>query len=147
MKKLLQQNLAYFVFVVALFSSLASLYASEILKLPPCSMCWYQRIAMYPIVPVAIVGILLKDKKLPYYILPLSIGGFLLAIYHNLLVWNVIPEAVAPCVVGVPCNVQEVFFGFITIPLLSMLSFAFITVCMVISIMSFRQKPKHDTRS
>lgn len=133
MKKNLLNNLPYAVFVVALFSTLGSLYASEILKLTPCTLCWYQRIAIYPIVAIAVVGILLKDKNLPRYVLPFSIAGLLIAIYHNLLVWNIIPEATAPCVVGIPCNVQElVLFGFITIPFLSLLAFAFITFCMIL---------------
>jgi len=123
----------YTVFFISFISLLISLYFSEIMKLPPCTLCWYQRIAMYPIVPVSIVGILLKDKKLPIYVLPLSISGMLLAFYHNLLVWGVIPESAAPCTVGVPCNVQQfVLYGFITIPLLSLISFAIITALMVI---------------
>lgn len=123
----------YIVFFISFISLLMSLYFSEIMKLPPCTLCWYQRIAMYPIVPITIVGIILKDKRLPEYILPISVIGLLLAFYHNLLVWGIIPEIAAPCTAGVPCNVQQfVLFGFFTIPLGSFIAFAIITIIMVI---------------
>src|SRR5664279_2395596 len=105
-KKLLTY-IPYTTFILALASLVISLFFSEIMKLPPCTLCWYQRIAMYPIVPITMVGILQKDKKLPLYVLPLSIIGFLLALYHNFLVWGIIPEIAAPCTAGVPCNVQQ----------------------------------------
>jgi len=88
---------------------------------------------MYPIVPITVVGILQKDKNLPIYVLPLSIIGLLIAFSHNLLVWGIIPEAIAPCTSGVPCNIQQLnLFGFITIPFMSMISFAIITGFMIL---------------
>jgi disulfide bond formation protein DsbB len=143
--QILLKYIPYATFFIALMSMLISLYFSEIMKLPPCTLCWYQRIAMYPIVPITIVGILLKDKKFPLYVLPLSIIGLLLAIYHNFLVWGIIPERSAPCTAGVPCNVQEwVLFGFITIPFLSMLSFAFISVIMLIYAKGLKKNVKRS---
>ena len=69
------QYLPYVILLSALGGLLGSLYISEIVVVPPCDLCWYQRIAMYPIVPIATVGILLKDKNLPLYILPLAVIG------------------------------------------------------------------------
>mgnify|MGYP000675204122 CR=1 FL=1 len=43
-------------FVVATTATLGSLYLSEVVHLIPCTFCWYQRIAMYPIAAVALVG-------------------------------------------------------------------------------------------
>ena len=48
---------AYAAWVIALLSTLGSLFFGEIMKLPPCTLCWYQRICMYPLVVILAVGI------------------------------------------------------------------------------------------
>jgi disulfide bond formation protein DsbB len=127
------ESLPYLVFFVALVSTVVSLFFSEVLGFTPCILCWYQRIFMYPIVFICAVNIMRKHTELPYYVLPLSIMGFLIALYQNLLVWGIVPEVVAPCANGVSCIEQPwVLFGFFTIPLGSMLAFAFITIGMLL---------------
>lgn len=123
----------YIAFGQALVATLTSLFFSEILKFPPCVLCWYQRILMYPLVVILAVGILRKDRGVYLYTLPLSVIGMLIAIYHNLLYWNIIPESQAPCLLGVSCTTKFIeYFGFVTIPFLSFSAFLIITVCMVI---------------
>ncbi len=123
----------YLVFLIALLSTAISLYFSEILKLAPCVLCWYQRIFMYPIVLISAVNIIRKHQDIYYYILPFSILGFFIALYQNLLVWKILPETVAPCTTGVSCIDQQfVLFGFFTIPLGSLIAFAGITLFMLL---------------
>jgi len=132
-KPMLSRVLVNFAWVQSFAAMVGSLYFSQILQYPPCVLCWYQRIAMYPIVLIIPVGIFLKDKHLPYYVLPLSIIGVLIAAYHNLLYWNIIPEAITPCMAGVSCTTQYIeWFGFVTIPFLSFMAFAAITACMLL---------------
>ncbi len=123
--------LNYLAWAVALTSTLGSIFLSRFVNFVPCELCWYQRILMFPLVAIIAVGILRKDKKLPYYALPLSITGLLVAIYHNLLYYRVIPESISPCRIDIPCTSRQLeLLGFITIPLLSLISFAIITFCM-----------------
>ncbi len=123
--------LSYLAWIVALVSMLGSLYFSEIRHFAPCILCWYQRVCIYPMVLILLVGILRKDKNLPYYILPLSIIGLLISVYHNLLYYNILPESAAPCFTGVSCTTKYIsYFGFITIPLLSFISLTTITLLM-----------------
>jgi disulfide bond formation protein DsbB len=130
----------YIVFCISTIALFMSLYFSEIMKLVPCKLCWYQRINMYPILPMTVAGILMKDKKLACYVLPLSIAGLLLALYHNLLVWGIVPESAAPCTAAVACSKQDfVLYGFITIPLMSLAAFAIITILMLIYARSQRK--------
>lgn len=129
----IKSNILYFAWSQALAGMLMSLYFSEIMKLPPCVLCWYQRITLYPLVAIIPVGILKKDKNLPLYVLPLSIGGMIIALYHNLLYYGVIPESIAPCTAGVSCTTKLIeWFGFITIPFMSLAAFTVITLCMII---------------
>ena len=99
MKKLislLSKYALYSAFLQAWVASLGSLYFSEIAKFPPCVLCWYQRICLYPLVAILTVGILRGDKKVYLYVLPLSISGLIIAIYHNLLYYKIIPESIKP---------------------------------------------------
>ena len=129
----LKKNLLQFSLIISLTSTLGSLYFSEILKLPPCLLCWYQRICMYPLVIIFAVGILKKDKNIPYFALPLSIIGLIIAAYHNLLYYKIIPESLAPCTLGISCTTKQIeWLGFITIPFLSLLSFIVITILMLL---------------
>lgn len=121
----------YIAWLQAFVATIGSLYFSEIQKLPPCLLCWYQRIFMYPLVIIIAVGMLKKDKHLPYYVLPLSIIGALIALYQYLLQLGVFPEQIAPCTIGVSCSSTDfVVLGFVTIPFLSLLAFLLITFCL-----------------
>lgn len=127
------RHIPYVILITSLISTLTSLYFSEIMHLAPCVLCWYQRICMYPLIIISAVGILTKDKKLPYYILPLSVIGWGIALYHNLLYYKILPESIAPCRAGVSCTTKLIeLFGFITIPLGSFLAFTFIIICTII---------------
>lgn len=136
MKKIITKYIfwiPYITLILAIVSTLGSLYFSEIMHLVPCVLCWYQRIAMYPLVIICAVGILLKDKKLPLYILPLSLIGWGVSLYHNLLYYNILPESIAPCQAGISCTTRFVhIFGFIDIPLGSFIAFTLINICMII---------------
>ncbi len=126
---------------VSLLAMLGSLYFSEVMRLVPCILCWYQRILMYPLAVIFAVGLLRReDKSLPYYILPLSVAGTAVALYHNLLYYHVLPESAAPCRAGVSCTTRLVeWFGFMTIPLLSLIAFGIITIIMIVIIFRDRR--------
>lgn len=135
-----QKLLLYLAWTQALVATVGSLFFSEVMQLPPCVLCWYQRIAMYPLVVVLSVGILLKDAKAALYALPLAVAGLGAAIYHNLLYYHLIPESITPCTTGISCTTRQLeWLGFITIPLLSLVAFSVITVSLVLSWQASRE--------
>ena len=124
---------SFAVWFIALVGTVGSLFLSEVMELPPCSLCWYQRIALYPLVFIVGVGIATADNSWRKYAWPLVIAGLLIAVYHNLLYYGLIAEDLAPCTEGVPCNAKLLeLFGFITIPLMSLASFTLIAVAMLL---------------
>lgn len=130
---MLKDKLPYVAWTQALIATLGSLYFSEVMHLPPCVLCWYQRILMYPIVLIGAVGIIRRDKALPFYVLPLSILGWFISLYHNLLYYKIIPESITPCQLGVSCTTRQIeWLGFITIPLLSFIVFTVINACFIL---------------
>ena len=140
---MIRRLLTYLAFLQSILASFGSLYFSEVMKFSPCVLCWYQRICMYPLVAVIAVGILRKDPNLPFYVLPLSLIGLSIALYHNLLYYHILSESLVPCVLGVSCTTRFfAWFGFITIPLLSFIAFVIITACMIGLLVL---KKKHST--
>lgn len=130
---LARPNLTHLAWLQATIATAGSLYFSEVLKLTPCVLCWYQRIAMYPLVVILGVGILLRDARLRLYALPLSLIGLAIAIYHNLLYYSVIPESIQPCTAGVSCTTRQIeWLGFITIPLLALVAFSVISIALIL---------------
>jgi disulfide bond formation protein DsbB len=131
--ELLRRHLLHLAWLQATVATASSLYFSEIMDLPPCSLCWYQRIAMYPLVIILALGIRRRDRSLPAYVLPLSLIGLAIALYHNLLYYGILPESTAPCMLGVSCTTRTIeWLGFITIPLLSLVAFMVIILCMLL---------------
>lgn len=129
----IRATLPYLAWAQALIATSGSLFLSEVLGYPPCVLCWYQRIAMYPLVAIIAVAILRRDARPYLYVLPLSLVGLAIAMYHNLLYVGVIPEAVSACRVGVSCTTRFFeWFGFITIPFLSLTAFTVISVLMLV---------------
>jgi disulfide bond formation protein DsbB len=114
----------YLAWIVAAFSTAGSLFLSHFMNLPPCSLCWYQRICMFPLVAILWVGVSSEDLKAHLYALPLILVGTVLAVYHNLLYYKWISEALIPCSSGVSCTERQLdLLGFISIPLMSLVSF------------------------
>jgi disulfide bond formation protein DsbB len=119
--------IVFICWLVASVSTLGSLFFSEIMEFSPCALCWYQRIFMFPLVIILLIGLFPFDKNIIKYALPLAIIGWGFAFYHYLLYSGIIPESVQPCSQGVSCSETYLdLFGFLTIPMLSLISFSII---------------------
>lgn len=120
-------TLTFAAWLIAAVSTLGALFLGEVMGYTPCQLCWYQRIAMFPLVLVLAAGLFPYDARVVRYALPLAVAGLGLALFHLALVAGWIPEGIKPCRQGVPCSdVQVVWFGFVSIPLLSVLAFALV---------------------
>ena len=119
---------------IASVSTLGALFFSEIMELPPCVLCWYQRIVMFPLVLILPLGLFPYDAKVIRYALPLALVGWVIAVFQVLLVAGVIPEGLKPCSQGVPCSeVQIQWFGFVNIPMLSFIAFTAMNALLVVA--------------
>ena len=117
-----------------------SLFFSEVMDFAPCSLCWYQRIFMYPLVIVLGIGLFPVDRSAVRYGLPLAVGGWLTAAYHTLLYEGVIPETLSPCSKGVSCKEEYIeLLGFLSIPALSLGVFTGVVGALLV--LRRRQKP------
>jgi disulfide bond formation protein DsbB len=118
--------------LVACASTLGALFFSEVMQLPPCALCWYQRMFIFPLVLLLPVGLFPFDPRVVRYALPLVVVGGAISLFQLLLVWGVIPESIQPCRQGVSCkDVQIEWLGFVSIPLLSCVAFVVMGVLLV----------------
>ncbi len=114
----------FLAWLVALAASAGALFLGEVMGKTPCLLCWYQRIAMFPLVAVLGLGVFDGDARSARYALPLAGAGWGLALYHCLLFWGLISEAASPCRQGVSCADADLqVAGFVPIPLMSLLAF------------------------
>ncbi len=119
--------------VIAFIATAGSLFFSQVMGFPPCELCWYQRIFMYPLVIFFVVSLISLDGSAFKYSLPLVILGWLTALYHNLLHYGIVPESATPCREGVSCaDIWINWLGFITIPMMSFIAFSLILIILTI---------------
>jgi disulfide bond formation protein DsbB len=124
-----QKTIVFIALVAAWIATLGSLYLSEILHFVPCTLCWYQRILMYPLAIILLVGLLRKDRGIFTYVLPFSVLGIGVSTYHYLLQKTNLFASSAVCDTGIPCTTTWInFFGFVTIPFLALIAFLTISL-------------------
>jgi disulfide bond formation protein DsbB len=125
---LLGEKAIWFAWIVALVATIGSLIYSEVIHFPPCRLCWFQRIAMYPMAIVLLVGAIRREFQVKYYALPLALIGLGISIYHYII--QRIPNLEGgSCDPDNPCSAVFVdIFGFISIPFMAGAGFIVIAV-------------------
>ncbi|WP_026576808.1 disulfide oxidoreductase [Bacillus sp. UNC438CL73TsuS30] len=118
--------------VAAIIATLGSLYFSEVEHFIPCTLCWYQRILMYPLVVILGIAGYRNDLTIYRYVLPLSIIGMIISGYHTVLQKIPYLQQFEMCTTGVPCSKDYLnWLGFITIPMLAFVAFTIITISLI----------------
>jgi disulfide bond formation protein DsbB len=119
--------------LAAVIATLGSLYFSEVLNFIPCTLCWYQRIFMYPLAIILGIAFYRNDQGIFRYTLPLSIIGMIISGYHIALQKIPYLQQFEMCKSGVPCSKDYLnWLGFITIPMMAFTAFTIITISLVI---------------
>ncbi|MFP4568327.1 MAG: disulfide bond formation protein B [Candidatus Woesearchaeota archaeon] len=130
--KIISKESYKLILAISLIATLGSLYYSEIKGFKPCTLCWYQRIFMYPLTIISLISTIINDKKTQYHILTLSIIGAMIAGYHY----------IAQITTLTVCSAQEVncaitystYFGYVTIPLMALTAFLLIIILSTINL-------------
>jgi disulfide bond formation protein DsbB len=138
----LQGSELWLAFVVASVATGGSLYFSEVEHFTPCKLCWFQRIAMYPLVLLALPAVR-DDRRAAQYFLPLPVVGFGIAVWHILVERGVV-EDTQSCQISAPggCATKWIEeFGYVTIPTLSATAFALIGIMLALRATARRSSP------
>jgi disulfide bond formation protein DsbB len=118
---------------VATVATTGSLYFSEVAHFTPCKLCWYQRICMYPLVPLLAWGTWRRDLRVRPVAAVLAGVGALIASYHVLIERYPTLESGA-CDPNNPCSLVWVRrFGYLTIPAMALSAFALILTLLAVA--------------
>ena len=121
--------------LVAGGATLGAIFLGEIMGLPICSLCWYQRSAMFPLAVLLPFALFPFNRSLLRPALVFALIGLALAIFHQSLVAGLIPADLQPCRQGVPCSETVIrWFDVVTIPLLSILAFSLLAALLAIAL-------------
>ena len=111
-------------FVVAAIATGGSLFLSQIANYPPCEMCWFQRICMYPLSILLLLMAYRSDYRAARYLFPLPLVGACASIYHIAIENRWVTEPQACTASGPPCDTKWInYFGYMTIPTLALTGF------------------------
>jgi len=117
--------------LTAVVATAGSLYLSEGAGLVPCILCWYQRIAMYPLALVLLVGYLRADAETWRFALPLSLVGLAISVYHVALQYQPALDVVS-CSAEAPCTMRYfAAYGFVSIPVMAGAGFLFVSALLL----------------
>ncbi|MFD1204762.1 disulfide oxidoreductase [Sporosarcina contaminans] len=123
------ENSLLFIFTVSLIATLGSLYFSEVRGFEPCTLCWYQRILMYPLVLISGIALIQKNSNIALTTALFSLIGGCMSLYHYSIQKLSFLKESAPACGNVPCTGQYVnYLGFITIPFMALLAFILIFI-------------------
>ncbi|WP_026562188.1 disulfide oxidoreductase [Bacillus sp. J37] len=122
-----------FSWIISLIATLGSLFFSEVLHYIPCTLCWYQRILMYPLTLILGVAFYYGERTVYKYVLPIAMIGMAISFYHYSLQKLPFMQKLEICTSGIPCSGEYInVLGFITIPFLAFIGFTCITINMFI---------------
>lgn len=119
-------------FLTALAATLGALFIGEVVGRMPCTLCWYQRIAMFPLVVILGIAAYRDDLTVRLPAALLALVGLGLAAWHSSLYAGIIQQAIAPCTKDGPsCTdaAAQTVLG-LPLPYLSLAAFAVILACL-----------------
>lgn len=127
--------LIFIAWLVALGASLAALFLGEVMGQTPCVLCWYQRIAIFPLVLILGIAFIEDDERAVRYALPLALIGAAIAVWHSLVFAGIIPESVQPCTRdSASCSGDAMtLLGFVPLPFLSLAAFGVIVAALILA--------------
>jgi disulfide bond formation protein DsbB len=118
---------------VAIFATLGSLYLSEIAHFIPCRLCWFQRIAMYPLAIILPIAAFRRDATARLYVVVLASIGAAIALYHRLMQSFPALDTGSCSAVGPSCASPLIkMYGFVTIPYMALSAFLLILAFMYV---------------
>lgn len=130
---------------IAVGATAGSLYFSEVADFIPCELCWFQRIAMYPIAAIALIALIRRDRAARWYFVPIAAIGTAISTYHYLIEWGVLDDSENCALFGPSCAaVWYREFGFVTMAFGALAGFVAIIVLNTVSFDSV-SNPQENT--
>ena len=116
-------------FLIATGATAGSHYLSEVANYVPCRLCWFQRIAMYPLDVIGLVAVLRRARDARWYALPSAAVGAVISSWHYLIEWRPSLEGGTCSATGPSCaDIWFRSFGFASLAFMALVAFVALIV-------------------
>ena len=120
--------------VIAAVTTAGSLYYSKVQGYPPCELCWYQRIAVYPFTVILAIAAWRRDAGIRIYAIPVLAIGAVIAAYNHWIQAYPPESGSAFCTADTPCTARYVWeFGFVSLPFMALSACVFMIVLLAVA--------------
>lgn len=144
-RSLLAPSALWFAWIVALVATAGSLYLSQVAHFIPCTLCWYQRIGMYPLAVILGIAAFKHDFGVRRYVMPLATVAAFISLYHYQLE-RFPSQGHAACSLEAPCTFVWIWrFHFISIPFMALSAFALIVTLLTLPKKSAAETVRSET--
>lgn len=111
-------------FGIATVATAGSLVYSEVFHFTPCALCWWQRAAMYPLVPILGVAAWRGSLATRRLAVPVALIGAAISTWHVLVQRVPALASSASCDAAAPCSgIWVEGLGVFTIPTMALAGF------------------------
>lgn len=125
-------GLLFAAWIVSLAATFGALFIGEVMEQAPCVLCWFQRVFMFPLAVILAVACWRADANIWRYALPLAGIGGLIAAFHVLQYFGLVPSRIEPCGTGPSCTGADMtVMGRVPIPVMSLAAFAAIAAMLL----------------
>ncbi len=107
-------------------ATVASLFFSEWYHREPCTLCWYQRIIIFPLAIILGIAAFRNAYRIILYVLPLSLIGLGISLYHIIMIKFFAQKNFCPA-----CTLKVVSKDPITFPLFSFFAFLLLNALLI----------------
>ncbi len=120
--------------IVAVVTTLGSLYYSKVQEFIPCELCWYQRICVYPFAVILGIAAWRRDAAIRIYAIPIFVIGIVISTYHTFIQAYPPDSGTSFCSAEAPCTTRYVWqFGFVSLPFMALSAFVLMTVLLLVA--------------
>ncbi len=127
----------FFPWLLVCIGTVGSLFFSEITNEDPCTLCWYQRVILFPLAIILGIAAFRNAYRIILYVLPLSLIGLAISVYHVVLIKFFAQNNFCPS-----CTLKAVSDDPITMPILSLLAFLVLNILLIWLYVKHRRSKK-----
>jgi disulfide bond formation protein DsbB len=112
--------------LIVCIATVGSLFFSNLTHTDPCTLCWYQRILMFPLAIILGIAAFRNAYRIIFYILPLALIGLALSLYHVIMIQFFAEKNLCPT-----CTLKAISSEPITFPFLSLIAFSLLNALLI----------------
>jgi len=107
-------------------ATVGSLFFSEVHHEEPCTLCWYQRIIIFPLAVILGIAAFRNAYRIILYVLPLSLIGLAISLFHVIMIKFFAQKNFCPA-----CTLKAVSSDPITFPLFALGAFLLLNILLI----------------